>query len=61
MNETTSDPSKLTNSSHSDGPPNSSTAIAAGVVVPFIVGSCVFVFSPACDDDRRDSSRSAGY
>ncbi|KAI1421108.1 hypothetical protein F5Y12DRAFT_718807 [Xylaria sp. FL1777] len=44
INGTASDPPESENSSHSDGRPNSSTAIAAGLVVPLVVGISVFVF-----------------
>ncbi|KAI0913872.1 hypothetical protein F4823DRAFT_640405 [Ustulina deusta] len=44
INETASDSPESANSSHSDGRPNSSTAIAAGLVVPLVVGISVFVF-----------------
>ncbi|KAI1126335.1 hypothetical protein F5Y10DRAFT_267219 [Nemania abortiva] len=44
INGTTGDPLEPTNSPHSDGPPSSSTAIAAGLVVPFVVGVSAFVF-----------------
>ncbi|KAI1745184.1 hypothetical protein F4680DRAFT_443661 [Xylaria scruposa] len=43
-NETTTDNPEPTKPSHSDGRPSSSTAIAAGLVVPFVVGISVSVF-----------------
>ncbi|KAI1350665.1 hypothetical protein F5Y01DRAFT_305158 [Xylaria sp. FL0043] len=51
INGTASQPSEPANSSHSDGRPSSSTAIAAGLVVPFVVGISVFVF--LCMQRRR--------
>ncbi|KAJ8127981.1 hypothetical protein O1611_g5654 [Lasiodiplodia mahajangana] len=59
INGTSDDPFEPTNSSHSGGPPNSSTAIAAGLVVPFVVGLSVFVFlcmrrrQKRIDEERR--------
>ncbi|KAI0114492.1 hypothetical protein GGR51DRAFT_447742 [Nemania sp. FL0031] len=59
INGTIDDPPESTNSPHSDGPPNSSTAIAAGLVVPFVVGLSVFVFlcmrrrQKRIDEERR--------
>ncbi|KAI8946597.1 hypothetical protein F4801DRAFT_56740 [Xylaria longipes] len=43
-NKTATDSPEPTNPSHSDGRPSSSTAIAAGLVVPFVVGISVSVF-----------------
>ncbi|KAI0455863.1 hypothetical protein F5B21DRAFT_173234 [Xylaria acuta] len=43
-NETATDSPEPTNPSHSDGRPSSSTAIAAGLVVPFVVGIAVSAF-----------------
>ncbi|KAI1751305.1 hypothetical protein F4782DRAFT_189555 [Xylaria castorea] len=43
-NETASDSPEPTNPSHSNGRPSSSTAIAVGLVVPFVVGISVSVF-----------------
>ncbi|KAI0802734.1 hypothetical protein GGR55DRAFT_683036 [Xylaria sp. FL0064] len=51
INGTASQPSESANSSHSDGRPSRSTAIAAGLVVPFVVGISVFVF--LCMQRRR--------
>ncbi|KAJ2987423.1 hypothetical protein NUW58_g4517 [Xylaria curta] len=42
--ETANEPPGPTNSSHSEGRPNSDTAIAAGLVVPFVVGIAAFIF-----------------
>ncbi|KAI3326054.1 hypothetical protein HD806DRAFT_432722 [Xylariaceae sp. AK1471] len=44
MNGTASPPPKPIDSSHSKGPSNSNAAIAAGLVVPLVVGISVFVF-----------------
>ncbi|KAI0426567.1 hypothetical protein F5Y09DRAFT_351102 [Xylaria sp. FL1042] len=43
INGTASQPPGSANSSHSDGRHNKSTAIATGLVVPFVVGVSVFV------------------
>ncbi|KAI0474385.1 hypothetical protein F4859DRAFT_514917 [Xylaria cf. heliscus] len=43
-NETATDSPEPTHSSHWNGRPNSSTAIAAGLVVPFVVGISITAF-----------------
>ncbi|KAI0858615.1 hypothetical protein F4860DRAFT_516630 [Xylaria cubensis] len=55
-NETTTDNPEPTNPPHSDGRPSSSTAIAAGLVVPFVVAISVSVFLCMQRRQRRISA-----